>query len=194
MANPDPFFSSLPGLFPNSWPQIPDREQTRRRRRQSSIPSLPDDASEQPVHDLEQINLEHLEAKDRNSLPEEYTYSRSGDGTMPHRVLHLRSMSSGTGSGPLESYDGTDAGSSEARPYTGNNSSAGELFNQKHDQSKTTNGYHSPLQSLQSHTLTIEDSNVVDWDGPSDPENPMNWSTSKKNIAVAMASIITFVT
>jgi hypothetical protein len=36
------------------------------------------------------------------------------------------------------------------------------------------------------------DPNIVGWDGPNDPENPQNWPTRKKVTAVAMASMITF--
>ncbi|KAH8673244.1 major facilitator superfamily domain-containing protein [Ilyonectria robusta] len=31
--------------------------------------------------------------------------------------------------------------------------------------------------------------NVVDWDGPNDPENPLNWSSSKKNMHVIIVSL-----
>lgn len=33
------------------------------------------------------------------------------------------------------------------------------------------------------------DPNVVDWDGPNDPENPLNWSSSKKNMHVIIVSL-----
>lgn len=33
------------------------------------------------------------------------------------------------------------------------------------------------------------DPNVVDWDGPHDPENPLNWSSSKKNMHVIIVSL-----
>jgi hypothetical protein len=39
---------------------------------------------------------------------------------------------------------------------------------------------------------TTRDPNIVDWDGPDDPENPKNWATRKKVMAVGMASMITF--
>ena len=34
--------------------------------------------------------------------------------------------------------------------------------------------------------------NVVDWDGPDDPANPMNWPTAKKVAAIGVVSLITF--
>ncbi|OGM48092.1 hypothetical protein ABOM_002891 [Aspergillus bombycis] len=36
-----------------------------------------------------------------------------------------------------------------------------------------------------------KDPNVVDFDGPDDPENPMNWSTAKKTVAIAIVSMMT---
>lgn len=39
-----------------------------------------------------------------------------------------------------------------------------------------------------------QDPNIVDFDGPDDPENPMNWKASKKWGMVALISAITFLT
>ncbi|KAL9610375.1 MAG: hypothetical protein Q9167_004915 [Letrouitia subvulpina] len=36
-----------------------------------------------------------------------------------------------------------------------------------------------------------EDPNIVDWDGPDDPENPLNWSVAKKLAAIGIVSMIT---
>jgi MFS family permease len=36
-----------------------------------------------------------------------------------------------------------------------------------------------------------QDPNIVDWDGSDDPENPMNWSSSKKIAAIGIVSAIT---
>ncbi|KAI9663534.1 MAG: hypothetical protein M1831_002543 [Alyxoria varia] len=38
------------------------------------------------------------------------------------------------------------------------------------------------------------DPNIVDWDGPDDPANPMNWSKSRKWSVVWLASALTFIT
>ena len=38
------------------------------------------------------------------------------------------------------------------------------------------------------------DSNVVDWDGPQDPSNPVNWSMGLKWGNVAVVSAVTFIT
>ncbi|EGX95522.1 MFS transporter, putative [Cordyceps militaris CM01] len=39
--------------------------------------------------------------------------------------------------------------------------------------------------------IELKDPNVVDWDGPDDPANPLNWPASRKNIHVAIVSIFT---
>jgi multidrug resistance protein len=38
------------------------------------------------------------------------------------------------------------------------------------------------------------DPNVVFWDGPDDPQNPMNWSLGRKWLSIALVSMITFLT
>ena len=38
----------------------------------------------------------------------------------------------------------------------------------------------------------LKDGNIVNWGGPDDPENPMNWAKSKKITAVGIVSLITF--
>lgn len=41
---------------------------------------------------------------------------------------------------------------------------------------------------------TQVDPNIVDWDGPDDPANPMNWSSSLKWGNVAVIAVVTFLT
>lgn len=48
--------------------------------------------------------------------------------------------------------------------------------------------------SITGERTAPNDLDVVDWDGPDDPANPMNWPTSKKIITAALVSMITFVT
>lgn len=38
------------------------------------------------------------------------------------------------------------------------------------------------------------DPNIVSWDGPNDPDNPVNWSSGLKWSNIALVSAITFVT
>ena len=35
------------------------------------------------------------------------------------------------------------------------------------------------------------DPNVVDWDGPDDPEHPLNWSKTRKNLHLVIVSLFT---
>jgi hypothetical protein len=37
------------------------------------------------------------------------------------------------------------------------------------------------------------ENNIIDWDGPEDPENPLNWPRRKRVSHVALVSIITFI-
>lgn len=37
-----------------------------------------------------------------------------------------------------------------------------------------------------------KDPNIVDWDGPEDPENPMNWSSRQKVTAIGIVSVLAF--
>ena len=37
----------------------------------------------------------------------------------------------------------------------------------------------------------LQDPNIVDWDGPDDPENPLNWASSKKLAAMTIVSLVT---
>ena len=34
--------------------------------------------------------------------------------------------------------------------------------------------------------------NIVDWDGPQDPQNPQNWTSTRKWIIITLVSAITF--
>ena len=36
------------------------------------------------------------------------------------------------------------------------------------------------------------DPNIVDFDGPNDPENPLNWPASRKNMNITLIALITF--
>lgn len=35
------------------------------------------------------------------------------------------------------------------------------------------------------------DPNVIDWDGPDDPEHPLNWSKTQKNLHLLVVSLFT---
>ena len=60
-----------------------------------------------------------------------------------------------------------------------------------------------PLQQIVSATMPSEpvserdenheDPNIVDWDGPNDPENPLNWPESRKTINLLLLSVLTII-
>jgi hypothetical protein len=37
--------------------------------------------------------------------------------------------------------------------------------------------------------LELRDPNIVDFDGPDDPDNPLNWSATKKTTAIVIVSL-----
>lgn len=43
---------------------------------------------------------------------------------------------------------------------------------------------------LVTHEKAPKDSNSVDWNGPDDPENPLNWPSAKKITAIGIVSLI----
>lgn len=58
---------------------------------------------------------------------------------------------------------------------------------------------HSDEQTLSEENLAREaaeerDPNIVDWDGPDDPKNPMNWPASRKWTLIAALAGVTLVT
>ena len=52
---------------------------------------------------------------------------------------------------------------------------------------------HAQSAALEPAPVARHDPNIVDWDGPDDPANPLNWSLSRKTVAIAIVSAITFV-
>lgn len=59
-------------------------------------------------------------------------------------------------------------------------------------QSPPTQGTGQPPETTTSKETP--DPNIVDWDGPDDPEMPLNWSTKKKWTNGALLSAMTFLT
>lgn len=49
-----------------------------------------------------------------------------------------------------------------------------------------------PERDITNPAPPTRDPNLVDWDGPEDPENPMNWGLAKKNYITIMLSLVTF--
>lgn len=46
----------------------------------------------------------------------------------------------------------------------------------------------------ENHPQDDEDPNIMDWDGPNDPEHPQNWPDARKWLNVAILSLLSVVT
>lgn len=68
-----------------------------------------------------------------------------------------------------ESMNGLESGSEDATPFNIDEEKAGDS------------------------AQTPADPNVIDWDGPNDPANPLNWSQSVRLGHVALISLITLI-
>ena len=55
-------------------------------------------------------------------------------------------------------------------------------------------GSSSSSKEAQDTEPTVVDPNIVDWDGPNDPHNAMNWSKGMKSGNIAILASITFLT
>jgi hypothetical protein len=77
----------------------------------------------------------------------------------------------------------------ELKEISGLGDSQDAVDDLEHGSSRST-----PVDNAEEKNSTSNDPNIVDWDGPDDPTNPLNWPTKKKSIIVATISFITFLT
>ena len=64
---------------------------------------------------------------------------------------------------------------------------------EKKDLEANTAGSSDTLHTDKEEDKAIADPNIVDWDGPDDPKNPMNWPAWKINAHIFLISAITFI-
>lgn len=50
------------------------------------------------------------------------------------------------------------------------------------------------INQTEEKAVEPRDPNLVDWDGPDDPENPLNWTTGRKAMMTTSIALITFLT
>lgn len=50
------------------------------------------------------------------------------------------------------------------------------------------------MSHIEEKAVEPRDPNLVDWDGPDDPENPLNWTTGRKAMMTTSIALITFLT
>jgi len=48
------------------------------------------------------------------------------------------------------------------------------------------------INNVSNGTSSTDEKEIVDWNGPDDPENPQNWSLRKKWWLVGLVSAVTF--
>jgi hypothetical protein len=58
----------------------------------------------------------------------------------------------------------------------------------------TRDGSGSDSEKKGDETSNEKDPNIVSWDGPNDPLNPMNWPMKKKWLNIAVLSVMTLIT
>ena len=143
-------------------------------------------ATPQPIYEYERVDLERNREISTGTEPtqnilSEYKCSRTSDGTLPRRVLHLKDRRSDSFSGhPFASHKHSKTSCDIAKETDLENETARQI-----------------VPSLEKEVPDGEsrpDSKLVDWYGPDDPENPMNWSKVKKLQTVLFASMITLIT
>ena len=60
-----------------------------------------------------------------------------------------------------------------------------------HDVEKQPDLNNSALDLANHDEKAPKDPNIVDWDGPDDPENPLNWTSNKKLAAITIVALCT---
>jgi hypothetical protein len=87
---------------------------------------------------------------------------------------------------PLRKETSADSEKQEARDHSTNSSENGDRDLEKGP----------PVEAVAEEPKEDEprDPNIVDWEGPDDPEKPMNWSVAKKWSNIAILSFLTLLT
>jgi hypothetical protein len=80
--------------------------------------------------------------------------------------------------------------SSRSRSATGDGKNSSTTMEKDIEKGEDTR----PTASTRQLEEEAASSNIVDFDGPDDMENPINWKTSKKWIEISLVSMITFLT
>lgn len=161
--------------IPSSQPRTPTVED--KQLALEDAPSLPaTNDHRRSSYEFKQIplpssNEQSSDLEKRGPTPAEYRLSRTEGGALPKRVLHSRSATAYS-----EDGEGEKA----------------KVFDK--DVEKEAASDTSSIQSRSPAGEKQKDPNIVDWDGPDDPTNPMNWKASKKTATIVLASLITFIT
>ena len=115
-------------------------------------------------------------------------------------------MTAGTGKAAkkasgVEKSDAIPVSVPEAAPFTstlpvanGKGSPASSNLEKEIDLEAGHRSEDSDKKELETTNAEVLNPNIVDWDGPDDPKNPVNWSERLKWANVAVIATITFLT
>jgi len=76
--------------------------------------------------------------------------------------------------------------------YSIDSEKSGENLDQNEDVEKQRNGNNDEQQQQPEKEKEGKNPNLIEWSGPEDPENPMNWPKSKKWIVTMTFGMMTF--
>lgn len=96
----------------------------------------------------------------------------------------------------FEGHDPNDAAESQS-PLTDVSFASSPTMTEQgnaYDLEDNRRSFPSAKTDISQPTDMDQDSNIVTWDGPNDPANPMNWSEGLKWGNVAVIAAITFIT
>ena len=124
-------------------------------------------------------NNEHIPGVLGGDLPEKErnAYEEGHDADIPSSDRAVKPERE-----PLNKETPVDPEKGDKRDVSSNSSEAGDRDLEKAQQTTTDEAEEQ------------QDPNVVDWDGPEDPQNPYNWSAAKKWRNIAMLSFLTLLT
>ncbi|KAK4225132.1 major facilitator superfamily domain-containing protein [Podospora fimiseda] len=98
----------------------------------------------------------------------------------------------------IEMADRSNTDLEKGSPFRDTNSDFEAATIVPESERSTTSGRDAPNADIKKDQIDEQDDqrdpNVVDWDGPNDPENPQNWPMSKRWGNVAVLSILTIIT
>ena len=123
---------------------------------------------------------------------ERIAYQEGHDAGIPSNEGYVVPHKSDMTEGPQQDLNAELA----KEPYTAPSSAAStsEKGNRSKDLEKATPTSVIPEKDAVEATATEQDPNLVDWDGPDDPANPINWSPKLKWLNITVLSTITLLT
>lgn len=92
------------------------------------------------------------------------------------------------------SKEGTPSSQNESEPNSHENQDPEKRLGTVHDLEAGHKSSSTSQTEAEAQVNEPQDPNIVWWNGPDDPENPLNWSEALKLGNVAIISLVTFIT